>query len=83
MVEIRNTWNWKTLLDLNQPIKEKFKLWKNYQIKFVQFVIDHLIGEKNGMIVGMKLNIAQIGVEKGSLKDESDIYNFPKSIIWT
>jgi len=43
----------------------------------VQFVIDHLIGEKNGMIVGMMLNIAQTGAEKGNRKNEANIYNFP------
>ena len=31
------------------------------------------------MIVGMKLFIVQIGVEKGSRKDESNFYYFPKS----
>tara|TARA_B100000678_G_scaffold134520_1_gene112394 strand:- start:68 stop:178 length:111 start_codon:yes stop_codon:yes gene_type:complete len=35
-----------------------------------------LIGEKNGMIVGMMLNIAQIGAEKGNQRNEANIYHF-------
>jgi len=36
-----------------------------------------LIGEKNGMIAGKTLNIAQIDAEKENLKDEPNIYTFP------
>tara|TARA_B100000963_G_scaffold85465_1_gene73063 strand:+ start:1009 stop:1119 length:111 start_codon:yes stop_codon:yes gene_type:complete len=35
-----------------------------------------LIGERNGMIVGMMLNTAQIGAEEGNQRNETNIYYF-------
>ena len=71
-----NIWELKVLLDLNQLIIVSINPWKIYLTKIVQYAIDHLIGERNGLIAGMKLFIVLRDAEEEDQKDERNIYYF-------
>ena len=49
-----------------------------FRQKYVQFVIAHSNGEKNGKIAGKMLFTVQIDVGIGGLSLESSINRFPK-----
>ena len=63
--EKQNIWHLRLQIDLNLLIKEDYKFWRMYQVKYALFAKDHLVGAKNGKIVGRKLNIVQIDAEIG------------------